>query len=183
MWCRVIWHMTLPPCSGLESKSVKQQEDSPTCLFLVACLTFWSWIWISIFLRNTSKIIPDTETNPRTIDFIVFIGYCCFRIVKILWHFRRFFVLFCHAFWWRESLLYVWIQTSILNSTLFKHPVAVIYYLFPTIYFRPQLLLAPFSSLYVSAVHGHHQVSTISLNLLHCMVCEKIHISCKCDTS
>jgi hypothetical protein len=50
----------------------------------------------------------------------------------------------------------------------FKHPVALIYNLFH-IYFRLKCSLLcshPSSTLHVSAVYGHHQVSSILLKLL-----------------
>jgi hypothetical protein len=57
-------------------------------------------------------------------------------------------------------------------NIVFKHPVALIYYLFH-IYFRLTCILLsshPSSTLHVSAVYGHQQVSSILLKLLHCML-------------
>jgi hypothetical protein len=56
--------------------------------------------------------------------------------------------------------------------------------LFHTIYVFPspvQLTISYVLTIFshVSAVYGHHQLSTISLKFLHCMVCQNFHISCK----
>jgi hypothetical protein len=55
-------------------------------------------------------------------------------------------------------------------NILFKHPLALIYHLFH-IYFSlkcSSLPSHPSATLHVSAVHGHHQVSSIFLKLLQC---------------
>jgi hypothetical protein len=54
---------------------------------------------------------------------------------------------------------------------VFKHSAALMYHLFH-IYFP---------TLHGSAVYGHHQVSTVSLKLLHCM--STFRIACKRDIS
>jgi hypothetical protein len=66
-------------------------------------------------------------------------------------------------------------------NIVFTYPIALIYHLFH-IYFRLKYNLLyshPSSTLHGSAVYGHHQVSSISLKLLHCMskfriVCERV---------
>jgi hypothetical protein len=66
-------------------------------------------------------------------------------------------------------------------NIVFKHPVAFIYHLFH-IYFRLRCSLLsshPSSSLHVSAVYDHHQVSSILLKLLHSM--SKFCVACKSD--
>jgi hypothetical protein len=68
-------------------------------------------------------------------------------------------------------------------NIVLKHPVALIYHLFH-IYFRLMCILLsshPSSTLHVSAIYGHHQVSSILLKLLHCM--SKFCIACECDIS
>jgi hypothetical protein len=57
------------------------------------------------------------------------------------------------------------------HHVVFEHPVALIYNSFH-IYFRLKCNLLfndPSTSLYVSAVYGHHQISSILLKLLYCM--------------
>jgi hypothetical protein len=59
---------------------------------------------------------------------------------------------------------------SSFPTIVFKHPVALIYHLFH-ICFRVKcnvLASHPSSTLHVSAVYSHHQVSSILLKLLHC---------------
>jgi hypothetical protein len=71
---------------------------------------------------------------------------------------------------------------SFLNI-VFKQPVALIYPLFH-IYFSLKcnfLSSPPSSTLYVSAVYGHHQVFSILLILLHCM--SEFRIACESDVS
>jgi hypothetical protein len=61
-------------------------------------------------------------------------------------------------------------------NIVFKHPVTLICHLFH-IYFRLKYILLysqPSSTLHVSAVYGHYQVSSVLLKLLHCM--SKFHI-------
>jgi hypothetical protein len=41
----------------------------------------------------------------------------------------------------------------------------------------------PSSSQHVSTIYGHHQVSSISLKLLHSIVCQKHFIACESDIS
>jgi hypothetical protein len=66
-------------------------------------------------------------------------------------------------------------------NVVFKNPVALIYDLFH-INFRLKCNLLsshPFFKLHVSVIYGHHQVSSVLLNLLHCM--SKFHIACESD--
>jgi hypothetical protein len=67
-------------------------------------------------------------------------------------------------------------------NILFKHPVALIYHLFHIYFLLKYNLLVyiqPSSTLYVSDIYDHHQVSSTLLKLLHCM--SKFCIACELD--
>jgi hypothetical protein len=68
-------------------------------------------------------------------------------------------------------------------NIVFNSPVALTHNLFH-IYFRLKCNLLssrPSSTLHVSAVYDHHQISSILLKLLHCM--SKLRIACERDIS
>jgi hypothetical protein len=68
-------------------------------------------------------------------------------------------------------------------NIVFKHPVELVYNLFH-IYFSRICNILPShtaSTLHVSAVYGHHQVSSILLKLLHCL--SKFRIAFELDIS
>jgi hypothetical protein len=78
---------------------------------------------------------------------------------------------------------------SELHNIVFKHPAALIYYLFHTIYFRlqcnllsvPLLFTTCFGCIWPSS--GVYYFAKIVTLLFLFMVCQNVHISCKCDTS
>jgi hypothetical protein len=108
------------------------------------------------------KHMPPPDSPPVTFFHLFFAGLILTLMVKELNRYS---------------------QQVTSSNIVFKHPVALLYHLFHTIYFRLQcnLLFSPFL---LTTCFGRTRPSSgvpNSPKLLHSMVCPTSHITCECD--
>jgi hypothetical protein len=84
---------------------------------------------------------------------------------------------------WGHQVLQFSLKAFTQNRVLLLNNSYIVYFMQYISVYNATYYQSPFFSQHVLAIYGHQQVSTISLKLLHCMVCQNFHILCRRNTS